>query len=396
MPQGCAENGMEGVHVPAAYAPASGAHATVAPVNGTSGSQSFWAVVPAGGAGTRLWPLSRREHPKFLHDLTGSGRTLLQATLDRLAPLAEGRILVVTGVAHRAAVLDQLPGLAAQDVLAEPSPRDSMAAIGWAAALLERRDPEAVMGSFAADHVIADSAAFVACVERAVAAARDGWLVTLGITPTHPATGFGYIEAAGPLPGTLGEEHGVQAVRRFVEKPDAATATRYLADGAHLWNAGMFVVRPTVLLDLLAEHHPDLAAGLRRLAADPSLVDEVWPGLEKIALDHAVAEPAADAGRVAVVPADFDWDDIGDFDSLATLLADAGTATTVLGDTDLVHALDSTGMVVTAGRPVAVIGLEDVVVVDTPDAVLVTTRERAQDVKKIVAALTERGRTDLT
>ena len=154
----------------------------------------FWAVIPAGGAGTRLWPLSRAGSPKFLHDLTGTGRSLLQATWDRLTPLTGSRVLVVTGEAHRVAVAAQLPELPADQLLAEPAPRDSMAAIGWAAAVLEARDPSAVLGSFAADHVIADEDAFRACVTEAVAAAEQGYVVTIGIEPTHPATGFGYIE----------------------------------------------------------------------------------------------------------------------------------------------------------------------------------------------------------
>ncbi len=353
----------------------------------------FWAVIPAGGAGTRLWPLSRRAEPKFLHDLTGSGRTLLQGTVDRLTPLTQDRMLIVTGAVHRDAVLSQVPEVAAHDVLGEPSARDSMAAIGWAAALLERRDPDAVMGSFAADHVIADTVGFSQTVAHAVAAAREGWLVTLGITPTHPSTGFGYIQVGQSLPGALGAL-GVHGVERFVEKPDLATATGYVEAGTHWWNAGMFVVRPRVLLDLLAEGDPGFAATLRTMAAEPDRVGELWPGLPKIAVDHAVAEPAADSGRVAVVPATFDWDDIGDFASLHGLVG--VDALTVLGDPTKVRAVDASGLVIPAsGRTVAVIGLENVVVVDTDDALLVTTLERAQDVKAIVAGLAAEGRSDL-
>lgn len=355
------------------------------------GIDNFWAVIPAGGAGTRLWPLSRSSAPKFLRDLTGSGRSLLQGTYDRLAPAVEDRFLVVTGRAHRDAVAEQLPELGADAVVAEPSARDSMAAIGLAAALLEQRDPDAVMGSFAADHVIADGAAFRATVATAVAAARDDWLVTIGIEPTHPSTAFGYIHLAEPLAG----HDGAFAVRAFVEKPSAEVAAGYLATGEYRWNAGMFVVRPRVLLDLLGAEDPDFAAALRAIAADPSRLEEVWPTLPRIALDHAVAEPAAAAGRVVTVPAAFAWDDIGDFDSLAALLD--GDAVTVLGDDGLVEAQDATGLVVpAAGRTVAVVGLDDVVVVDTPDAVLVTTRARAQQVKQVVDALKQRGRTDLT
>ncbi|MGB0099654.1 MAG: sugar phosphate nucleotidyltransferase, partial [Nocardioides sp.] len=201
----------------------------------------FWAVIPAGGAGTRLWPLSRSSEPKFLHDLTGGGRTLLQDTRDRLAPLAGDRFVVVTGRAHRDAVIAQLPEVPADRVLAEPSPRDSMAAIGLAAALLEREDPDAVMGSFAADHVIPDAELFGAAVRTAVEVARDDWLVTLGIEPTFPSSAFGYVHLGDDLAGHA----GAQVVREFVEKPSVATATDYLATGRFRWNAGMFIVRPT-------------------------------------------------------------------------------------------------------------------------------------------------------
>ena len=301
------------------------------PADPASSLASFWAVIPAGGAGTRLWPLSRSSSPKFLRDLTGSGRSLLQGTYDRLAPAVEDRFLVVTGRAHRDAVAAQLPELADDAVVAEPSARDSMAAIGLAAALLERRDPHAVMGSFAADHVIADPEAFRATVATAVEAARDDWLVTIGIEPTHASTAFGYIHVGDPLPG----HPSANGVREFVEKPSAEVAEGYLATGRFRWNAGMFVVRPSVLLDLLAGQDQTFAAALREVAADPGRLEEVWPTLPRIALDHAVAEPAAAAGRVATVPAAFGWDDVGDFDSLATLLGDDGL--TVLGEADLVE-----------------------------------------------------------
>jgi len=352
--------------------------------------EHFWAVVPAGGSGTRLWPLSRSGSPKFLLDLTGSGRSLLQETADRLAPLAGDHLLVVTGARHRDRVVEQLPMLPPARVLAEPSPRDSMAAIGLAAAVLEREDPEAVLGSFAADHVIRRPDAFERAVVLAAEVARDGWLVTGGIEPSHPATAFGYIRQGGPLDG----HPGAFTVEQFVEKPDAEMAASYVASGAYRWNAGMFVVRPSVLLDLLARWHPELALSLRALAADPDRIDEVWPTLTRIAIDHAVAEPAAAEGLVATVPADLGWDDVGDFHSLATVLGD--DALVVLGDDEDVVADASSGLVVPrGGRLVAVVGVDDIVVVDTPDALLVTTRERAQDVKALVDRLRE-SRPDLT
>ena len=361
------------------------------PMAGEPLTGELWAVVPAGGAGTRLWPLSRAGSPKFLHDLTGSGRTLLQATHDRLAPRVGDRLLVVTGVAHQDAVRRQLDALPADQVIAEPSPRDSMAAIGLAAAIVERRDPDALIGSFAADHVIADAEAFRACVAEAAEVARTGLLVTIGIAPVRPSTGFGYIHLGASLPGFP----TAHAVEEFVEKPDAARAAEYVAAGDYRWNAGMFVARAGVLLDLLAVEHPDLAAGLRTIAAVPDRLEEIWPGLTKIAIDHAVAEPAAAAGRVAVVPATFGWEDIGDFAALADLVPGEGLK--VLGDSDRVLALGSTGLVVPeGGRTVAVLGLDDVVVVDTGDALLVTTIAHAQDVKSVVERLKESGRGDLT
>ena len=351
-------------------------------------------MIPAGGAGTRLWPLSRAGSPKFLHDLTGTGRSLLQATWDRLTPLTGSRVLVVTGVAHQAAVAEQLPDLPADQLLAEPAPRDSMAAIGWAAAVLEARDPDAVLGSFAADHVIADEDAFRACVAEAVAAAEQGYVVTIGIEPTYPATGFGYVEMGAPL-----GDGSVRAVTQFVEKPDRARAEEYLATGRFRWNAGMFVVEATVLLDLLAQWHPELAAGLRSLAADPDRLDEVWPGLEKIAIDHAVAEPAAAAGSgrggARVVSAGTTWATSARWVRCCptpTVCRGCGSSATPP------RCGWSTRPASSCRAPAGswpLVGLDDVVVVDTPDALLVMSRERAQDVKAVVDALRSEGRTDL-
>lgn len=356
----------------------------------------LWAVVPAGGSGTRLWPLSRRASPKFLHDLTGSGRSLLQDTVKRVRPLVGDRVVVVTGVRHAGAVREQL-GLVEGHLLVEPAPRDSMAAIGLAAAVIAHRDPEAIVGSFAADHVIGDAEAFRDCVRQAVHVARTGAVVTLGITPTSPATGFGYIAVgdALPVPGAP-DAHRVEA---FEEKPDRGRAEAYLAGGRHRWNAGMYLVHAATLLDLLHGWHPTLAHGLRTIAADPSRMEEIWPSLPKISIDHAIAEPAAAAGRVAVVPAGFAWDDVGDFASLATLLPESADhpGLRVLGPAGLVVSHDSTGLVAAhGGRTVVTLGVPDVVVVDTVDAVLVTTRARVQDVKTIVETLQRSGREDLT
>ena len=374
------------------------------------------AVVPAGGAGTRLWPLSRAAVPKFLLDLTGSGRSLLQQTWDRLLPLVgPDRVVVVTGTAHADRVREQLPDLPAASLLGEPSPKDSMAAIGLAAAVLHRRDPDALLGSFAADHVVTDPAAFAETVRQAAEAAREGWVTTIGITPTHPSTGFGYVREGDPL--ALPGAPLARRAQAFVEKPDLERARGYLADGGYRWNAGMFVVRTSVLLDHLARLRPALHEGLVEIAAAWDTPDRervlarTWSGLEKVAIDHAVAEPVAAEGGVAVVPGSFGWDDVGDVAALAGILAAAGAAAggagapgdaavdggvRVLGDPAQVLAEDASGLVVPgSGRLVALLGLQDVVVVDTPDAVLATTPERAQDVRRLVEALRAAGRHDL-
>ncbi|PFG42511.1 mannose-1-phosphate guanylyltransferase [Isoptericola jiangsuensis] len=363
----------------------------------------FRAVIPAGGAGTRLWPVSRASSPKFLHDLTGSGRSLLQGTADRLVPLAgEEGILVVTGERHVDAVRAQLPGVAADDVLAEPSPRDSMAAIGLAAAVLAQRHGDVVLGSFAADQVITGQAEFERAVRESVEAARAGFVTTIGIAASRPSVAFGYVQGGDPLdvPGAPSAVH----VRGFTEKPDAATARSYLASGDYRWNAGIFVVSAGVLLDHLAELRPALHDGLRRIAAAwdtpdrAAVLAQVWPGLEKIAIDHAVAEPVAATGGVAMVPGSFGWDDVGDFNSLAALLpAEDDAGSKVLGESADVVRVQSAGSVVVpaSGRTVTLLGIDDVVVVDTPDAVLVTTRARAQQVRRIVDAVRAHGREDL-
>jgi mannose-1-phosphate guanylyltransferase len=271
-----------------------------------------------------------------------------------------------------------------------------MPAIGLAAAVLERRDPEAVLGSFAADHVITEPDNFRRAVGEAVVLARRGELVTIGIDPTGPATGYGYIRLGEPL-DVVGAP-SAHRVDEFVEKPDLETATRYLDSGEYRWNAGMFVVGATTLLELLAEKHADMVASLRTIAADPRRMPDLWPSLQKIAIDHAVAEPAAAAGRVAVVPAALGWDDVGDFASLSRLapVSTSLPGITAIGPTDDIISIDSRATVAAGGRLVALIGVEDLVVIDTQDALLITSPDRVQEVKQVVEILTARGRTDLT
>jgi mannose-1-phosphate guanylyltransferase len=361
----------------------------------------FIAVIPAGGVGTRLWPLSRAAAPKFLHDLTGSGSTLLRATYDRLEPLTGKHVLVVTGTAHRAAVCRQLPEVQDADLVLESEPKDSGAAIGLAAAILFERDPDTIMGSFAADHVISPDEMFRDTVREAIHTAAAGKIVTIGIKPTHPSTGFGYIRSGSSLniPGAP----SAQSVVEFVEKPSEEVAQQYLDSGEYVWNAGMFVAPVSLMLKHLEANQPELFAGLQEIAKawDTPLQDEVtarvWPNLPKIAIDYAVAEPAAAAGDVAVVPGAFRWDDVGDFASVGRLnSAKEVDDVTVLGEGARVFTENASGVVVSdTKRVIALIGIKDVVIVDTPDALLVTTKEHSQRVKQAVDALKAKGDTDV-
>jgi mannose-1-phosphate guanylyltransferase len=368
----------------------------------------FYAVIPAGGSGTRLWPLSRAGHPKFLHALTGTPLSLLQATYGRLDGLATPEsTFVVTGVAHAAAVARQLPGLPEGNILVEPTPRDSCAAIGLAAAVIARRDPRAVMGAFAADQLVRDVPGFTDTLTRAIQGAQDGLLMTIGVTPTHPETGYGYLHVGEPT-GT----GDVCKVAEFAEKPALDVAQRYVESGEYLWNAGMFVWRVDVFLDELARQQPTLHDGLRRIAESwdtsgrEEVLAEIWPGLTKISVDFGVMEGAGRAGLVGTVPGDFGWNDVGDFHTLGELL-ETDTAGNVVvelaADSDpapakptvLMQDAERVVVVPRSGRLVAAVGVSDLIIVDMPDALLICPRDRAQDVKKLVDSLKERGSIEL-
>jgi mannose-1-phosphate guanylyltransferase len=354
----------------------------------------LYSTILAGGSGTRLWPLSRASEPKFLHPLTGTDRTLLQATVDRLTGLSEpGQVYVVTGTAHAAAIARQLPQVPAANILVEPSPKDSCAAISLAAAIIARRDADAIMAAFSADHLIEDEPRFAAVIMQAVAAAQQGYLTTVGVRPVHPDVRFGYLKTGAALTGEA------RLVAEFKEKPSPQVATGYLESGQYLWNAGIFVFGVQAFLGELDRQMPALSSGIAAIAdawetgQRDSVLAELWPQLEKISVDYGVMEGAAEAGKVATVPADMPWSDVGDFHSLGESLPNDESGNLLVCDRDRVIARDLKDAVIvsTTDRVIAMIGLQSIVVVDTPDALLVCSRERAQEVKQIVDELRSTG-----
>lgn len=369
--------------------------------NPSSAMNRFHAIIPAGGVGSRLWPLSRASAPKFLHDLTGSGQTLLQDTWDRLVPLATSkRIAVVTGQSHHEAVLEQLEELDESQLVLEASPKDSTAAIVLAAAILAKRDPEVIVGSFAADHVINEQRIFERTVREAVEVAATGKIVTIGVQPTSPSVGFGYIKTGDAL-GISGAPSALE-VQKFVEKPSLAKARKYVESGSYLWNAGMFIAPAKLLIEQLGKTEPELQTAILEMADvwdtpnRAAVVKRVWPTLKKVAIDYSIAEPAAESGLVAVVPADFTWHDVGDFAAIAELQSNGRRGNlAVLGDAKVLADSSSGILVSDSDRLIALIGVEDIIVVDTPDALLVTTKENAQRVKNLVDALKAAGHNDL-
>lgn len=354
----------------------------------------MWAVIPAGGSGTRLWPASRRNRPKFLLPLPGP-QSMLQATWERLRPLvAPQHCFVVTGAAHVAAVREQLPELPAEQVIAEPAPRGTGPAIGLAAFLVARHAPQALMGSFAADHFVAEPEAFRRVVRAGLRAASEGYLVTIGVPARYPETGYGYIRIGEPL--FTADDLTVHRVCQFQEKPDRKTAEAYVRSGEYCWNASMFLWRVDVFLEALRELLPDVHAPLVAIAAcwgtpeGQRCLEELWPTVPEVTIDHGIMERASE---VAVVPAEFGWADLGDWHGLAELLADDADDSVVLGCEHL--GLDTRATLIYGGRRLVVtLGVEDLVVVDTDDVLFVAHRSRAQDVREIVHQLERLGRQD--
>ncbi len=400
---------------------------------------NFYAIIPAGGIGTRLWPLSRESNPKFLHAFGESHESLLQQTFQRLQNVCKpSHINVATGIRYANKVLEQLHdlGCAENAIFGEPVPRDSAAAIALATAVLVQRHGEhIIVGSFAADHAIDDVELFTRTIHRAADAAQAGYIATIGISITEPSTAFGYIQAGDKLSIISGRDNReswgsqdnsdsyndpndsrdsddsnilVYSVQRFVEKPDKQTAKAYESTGDYRWNAGMFVMRADVLLKAFRRIQPKMYSSIIAIARDwdtparDETLMRLWPSIEKVAFDYAIAEPMAADGLVAMVPGNFGWNDIGDFAALSNIVEQASVQQNSQSDKQLsvqsenIITLKSENISVFTDcnnreKIIAVVGVNNVAVVETDDAVLVLNKGNAQDVKSVVNTLHQRG-----
>ena len=366
-------------------------------------NSNFYPVILAGGRGTRFWPLSRKKRAKQLLALDGK-QTMIQQTVARLLPLATAkRFWIITNDDLRPAIVKQLPKLPKTQVLAEPVGRNTAPAIGLAAFLLLRENPDAVLGLFPSDHVIGDEAGYRETLERGIEIAAAGAnIVVLGIRPTRAETGYGYIEA-----GTAFQGEALR-VRRFTEKPDAEKAAEFVAAGNYFWNSGMFLWSARTLADALREHLPKTAPLLEEIAATfgtrkfAATFRKLYPKCENISVDYAVLEPRTakgdQAGNIICLPADFGWTDLGSWTALHehhTAKSNPPEGNLVAGSG--VFLLNARGNYLYApGKFVAAVGVSDLVVVETPDALLITTRQHAQDVGKVVKYLDEKKLHKLT
>lgn len=365
-------------------------------------TKHFYPVILAGGAGTRFWPRSRRRRAKQVLALDGA-QTMLQQTVERLLPLGSARdFWVITNEHLSEEIRRQLPAVPAKQIVVEPEPRNTAPAIGLAAFLLERLDPDAIIGMFPSDHVIANEKNFRKVLQRAMEiAAKPGNMVVMGIQPSRAETGYGYIEVGEKMDGDL------YRVKRFTEKPNQQKAEEFVAAGSYYWNSGMFVWSARTLADALREHLSETAPYLAEIAAAWGTPDfektyaRLYPRCENISIDYAVLEPRSAKGEhssnLFCLRADFGWNDLGSWAALydhhvANQKPEAGNVV----EGKHLYAANATGNYIYApGKFVAALGVHDLVVVETEDAILVTTREHSQDVGKIVKYLADKKMTDL-
>lgn len=360
-------------------------------------NEHWYAAVLAGGVGSRLWPQSRQSQPKQFLSLYGS-QTMLQATMSRLDGVVPWeRRYVVTGREYADLVAAQVPELPRENILGEPVGRNTAPSIGWVAGVIAARDPDAVMSSLASDHVVRDEEEFRRVLRASYEHAdATGSLMTIGIKPTHPETGFGYVHV-----GATAAEYGgvpVLAVQGFREKPSRDVALEYVESGEYLWNASMFAWRTDAILSALRTYEPELSglldtiADARGTATEAETLETAFGAMESVAVDYAVMERAP---NVCTVRGDFGWDDIGSWNALGDYWAPDADGNHV--NAGSVVSVDSRGNIVQGGdRLIALVGVQDLVVVDTPDALLVCRREDAVSVRRVVDQLKADGRTDLT
>ncbi|MFC2023558.1 mannose-1-phosphate guanylyltransferase [Chloroflexota bacterium] len=355
----------------------------------------LFAVIMAGGVGSRLWPRSRIATPKQFLDLMGP-RTMLQETVDRIEPLIPlTRTLVVVNEVHAPEVRRQLPGLPEENILVEPGPRGTAPCIGLAAVVTRLLDPGATMAVFPADHRVADAPGFRQAIATAAQVAQDNYLVTLGIAPDRPHTGYGYIRRGAPMQQTAGLP--AFRVRCFMEKPDATEAQAFVDSGEYYWNGGIFVWRTEAILSEMHSLLPQLHDELQAVAEawnSPEFKDvirDAWERVPRTTIDYGIMEKAM---RVAVVPMNVGWDDVGNWSTLSQLVATDENGNVIRGQgTPLLLDTEDTYLYTSDGRLVAAIGLQGFVIVDTPDALLVCPKDKAQAVREVVERIKVDGLT---
>jgi mannose-1-phosphate guanylyltransferase len=386
------------------------------PIEGSKTEQRFAPVILAGGSGTRFWPRSRKARAKQVLALDGE-RTMIQQTVERLAPLGDpANIWVITNDLLDDLIAEQLPEIPREHILSEPTARNTAPACALAAFLLEKTEPETVIGIFPSDHVVKNRTRFAEVISAGIALAASGdKIVVLGVPPTRAETGYGYIELGTTLdPSQVPDgEIAVRRVKRFTEKPNAALAEQFVESGNYSWNGGIFLWSARTLANAIREHCPAMAPLLKRIAEahETSKAEfdrvfaEVYPQCDNISIDYAVLEPRSAKGEaeaeIYCLPGDFDWNDLGCWSALHEHAAgcppeQVSVANVFDGEDPLCISIDSTGNYVHApGKVIALVGVSNLVVVQTKDALLITTRERSQDVGKVVAALKSAGRDDL-